>query len=120
MDKTVANPGVLGEQDEEGDDTRSNEGSARKRRKSAVVEPDGHVTARIKQLKQKITGSKREDNEWTKMLRSKLDQETVDNRLAGDRTFKVNQQWVVQAPTVTKGETPKWSWFGVLFVLDPY
>jgi hypothetical protein len=120
VDKTVANPGVLGEQDEEGDDTRSNEGSARKRRKSAVVEPDGHVTARIKQLKQKITGSKREDNEWTKMLRSKLDQEKVENRLADDRTFKTNQKWVAPAPTVTKGETPKWSWFGVLFLLAPY
>ncbi len=51
------------------------------------------------------------------MLRAKLDQETVDTRLAGDRTFKVNQQWVAPAPTVTKGETPKWSWFGVLFLL---
>jgi hypothetical protein len=29
-----------------------------------VVAPDEHVTARIKELKQKITGSKREDNEW--------------------------------------------------------
>jgi hypothetical protein len=40
------------EQDEEGEDPRSNEGSAKKRKKSAVVAPDGHVTARIKQLKQ--------------------------------------------------------------------
>ena len=48
VDKTDANPGVLVEQDEEGDDTRSNEGSAKKRRTSAVVAPDGHVTARIK------------------------------------------------------------------------
>ena len=107
MDKTDANPGVLVEQDEDGDDTRSNEDSAKKRRKSAVVAPDEHVTVRIKQLKEKITGSKCEDNEWTKMLRSKLDQETVENRLAGDRTFKTNQQWVAPAPTVTKGETPK-------------
>jgi hypothetical protein len=120
VDKTDTTPGVLGEQDEEGDDSRRNEGSARKWRKSVVVAPDGHVTARIKQLKQKITGSNREDNEWTKMLRSKLDQETVDNRLTGDRTFKVNQQWVDPAPTVTKGETPKWSWFGVLFLLSPF
>jgi hypothetical protein len=120
VDKTDVNPGVPGEHDEEGDDARSNEGSARKRRKSAVVAPDSHVTARIKQLKQKIAGSKREDNEWTQMLRSKLDQETVDNMLAGDRTFKVNQQWVAPAPTVTKGETPKWSWFGVLFLLAPF
>ena len=119
VDKTDENPGVLGEQDEEGDDTRRNEGSVKKRRKSAVVAPDGHVTARIKQLKEKITGSNLEDNEWTKMLRSKLEQETVENRLAGDRTFKTNQQWVAPAPTVTKGETPKWSWFGVLFVMLP-
>jgi hypothetical protein len=118
---------VLGEQDEEGDDTRidesggaSSQGSVKKRKKSAVVSPDGHVTARIKELKQKITGSNREDNEWTKMLRSKLDQETVEVKLAGDRTFKTNQQWVAPAPTVTKGETPKWSWFGVLFLLAPF
>jgi hypothetical protein len=52
VDKTDANPGVLVEQDEEGEDPRSNEGSAKKRKKSAVVAPDGHVTARIKQLKQ--------------------------------------------------------------------
>ncbi len=52
------------------------------------------MTARIKQLKEQITGLKREDNEWTKVLRVKLDQETVDTRLSGDRTFKVNQEWV--------------------------
>ena len=91
VDKTDTNPGVLGEQDEEGDDARSTESSAKKRRKSAVVAPDDHVTARIKKLKQQITGSKREDNEWTKVLRAKLDQETVETRLAGDRTFKTNQ-----------------------------
>jgi hypothetical protein len=50
VDKTDVNPGVPGEHDEEGDDARSNEGSARKRRKSAVVAPDSHVTARIKPL----------------------------------------------------------------------
>ena len=89
VDKTDANPGVLGEQDEEGDDARSNDGRVKKRRKSAVVAPDGHVTARIKQLKKKITGSKREDNEWTKMFRSKLDQEKVENRLADESTLFV-------------------------------
>ena len=120
VDKTDANPGVLVEQDEEGDDARSNEDSAKKRRKSAVVAPDDHVTDRIKKLKQQITGSNREDNEWTKVLRAKLDQETVQTRLTGDRTFKTNQQWVAPAPTVTKGETPKWSWFGVLFLLAPF
>ena len=60
MDKIDANPGVLGEQDEEGDDTRSTEDSGKKFRKSAVVPTDGPVTARIKELNQKITGSKRE------------------------------------------------------------
>jgi hypothetical protein len=54
------------------------------------------------------------------MLRSKLDQETVEVKLAGDRTFKTNQQWVIPVPTVTQGETPKWSWFGVLFLLVPF
>jgi hypothetical protein len=63
VDKTDPDPGVLGEQDEEGDDTRidesggaSSQGSVKKRKKSAVVSPDGHVTARIKELKKKITG----------------------------------------------------------------
>jgi hypothetical protein len=70
VDKTDANPGVIVEQDEEGDDARNNEVSVKKRRKSAVVTPDGHVTTRIKELKKKITGSKCEDNEWTKVLRS--------------------------------------------------
>ena len=34
------------------------------------------MTDRIKTLKHTITGPKREDNEWTKMLRVKLDQES--------------------------------------------
>ncbi len=55
---------LVGEQDEEGDDGRidetggaSSQGSVKKRKKSAVVSPDGHVTAHIKDLKKKITGS---------------------------------------------------------------
>ena len=88
--------------------------------KSAVLPPDTFVTDHIKTLKRSIAGSKKEDNEWTKMLRAKLDQQTVDEKLGGDRTFKINQQWVTTTPTVTRGETPKWSWFGVLFVLTPY
>ena len=127
VDNTDANPDVLGEQDEEGDDSRmdeagaaSSQGSGKKRKKSAVLAPDAFVTDRIKELKRVITGSKKEDNEWTKMLRAKLDQQTVDEKLGGDRTFKINQQWVATTPTVTRGETPKWSWFGVLFVLVPY
>jgi hypothetical protein len=126
-DKTDTNPGVFGEQDEEGDDTQMNvttggsvQGSAKKRKKSAVVSSDGFVTDRIKSLNHTITGPKREDNEWTKMLRAKLGQDTVQDKLAGDRTFKTNQQWVTPTPTVSRGEPPKWSWFGVLFMLDPY
>jgi hypothetical protein len=75
-DKTDANPGVLGEQDEEGDESHvsqmdetvggSGQGSVKKWKKSAVVFPDGFVTARVKTLKQTITGPKCEDNEWTK------------------------------------------------------
>ena len=64
-DKTDANPGVLGEQDEEGDDTQmdvgaggSGQGSAKKRKKSSVVSSDGFVTDRIKTLKHTITGPK--------------------------------------------------------------
>ena len=127
VDNTDANPDVLGKQDEEGDDSRmdeagaaSSQGSGKKRKKSAVLAPDAFVTDRIKALKRAIAGSKKEDNEWTKMLRAKLDQQTVDEKLGGDRTFKINQQWVATTPTVTRGETPKWSWFGVLFVLAPY
>ena len=78
VDKTDANPDVIVEQDEEGDDARNNEVSVKKRRKSAVVASDGHVIARIKELKQKNTGSKREDNEWTKGLRAKLDEKIGD------------------------------------------
>ena len=126
VDNTDANPGVLGEQDEEGDDSRmdeagaaSSQDSGKKRKKSAVLAPDAFVTDHIKALKRAIAGSKKEDNEWTKMLRAKLDQQTVDEKLGDDRTFKINQQWVTTTPTVTRGETPKWSWFGVLFVLAP-
>ena len=54
------------------------------------------------------------------MLTVKLDHDTVQDKLAGDRTFKTNQQWVFPTPTLTKGEPPKWSWFGVLFVLAPF
>ena len=98
MDNTDANPGVLGEQDEEGDDSRmdeagaaSSQGSGKKRKKSAVLAPDAFVTDLIKTLKGAMAGSKKEDNEWTKMLRAKLDQQTVDEKLGGDRTFKINQ-----------------------------
>ena len=61
------------------------------RKKSAVLAPDAFVTDRMKALKRVIAGSKKEDNEWTKMLRAKLDQQTVDEKLGGDRTFKINQ-----------------------------
>ena len=58
VDNTDANPGVIGEQDEEGDDSRmdeegaaSSQGSGKKRKKSAVLAPDAFVTDRIKALK---------------------------------------------------------------------
>ena len=64
VDKTDTNPGVIGEQDEEGDDPRmdeaggvSSQGRVKKCKKSAVVLSDGFVTVRIKELKQTITGS---------------------------------------------------------------
>ena len=44
--------------------------SVKKRKKSDVVSPDGFLTDRIKTLNHTITGPKREDNEWTKMLRT--------------------------------------------------
>jgi len=53
------------------------QGNNKKRKKTAVVPTDGLVADRITALKKKITGSKREDNEWTQMLRDKLDQDTV-------------------------------------------
>ena len=66
VDNTDANPGVLGEQDEEGDDSRmdetgasSSQGSGKKRKKSAVLAPDAFVTTRIKVLKQTITNGRR-------------------------------------------------------------
>ena len=78
--------------------------SVKKRKKSTVVSSDGFLTDRIKALKHTITGPKREDNEWTKMLRAKLVQDTVQDELEGDRTFKTNQEWVVPTPTVSRGE----------------
>jgi hypothetical protein len=42
--------------------------SDKKCKESAVVLSDGFVTDRITALKETITVSKREDNEWTKML----------------------------------------------------
>ncbi len=69
-DKTDGNPGVIGKQDEEGDDTQmdvsadgSVQGSDKNHKKSVVVPPDGFLTDRIKTLKHTITGPKCEDNE---------------------------------------------------------
>jgi hypothetical protein len=50
--------------------TTSVQDSVKKHKKSVVVLSDGFVTDRIKTLKQIITGSKCEDNEWTNMLRA--------------------------------------------------
>jgi hypothetical protein len=41
-------------------------------------------------------------------------------KLAGDRTFKTNQQWVVMTHGGNKEAAPKWSWYGALFMLVPY
>ena len=64
--------------------------SAKKRKKCAPVPPDEFVGDRIKLLKTRITGLKSADNAWTQTLRGKLDPDTVNGKLAGDRTFKTN------------------------------
>ena len=76
------------------------------------------VVDRIKELKKSIGGDNRGDNEWTEMLRGKLHQDTLKDKLAGDRTFKSNQEWVTPTPTDTRDGSSKWSWFGVLFMLN--
>ena len=98
----------------------SHPSSAKKRKKSAPVPPDEVVGDRIKQLQAKITGVKTADNEWTQTLRDKLDADTVNVKLAGDRTFKSNQQWVAMKHGGNKEAAPKWSWYGVLFMLAPF
>jgi hypothetical protein len=57
---------------------------------SAPVPPDDFVVDRIKSLKKTIGSVKCEGNKWTEMLRNKLDQDTVKDKLTGDRTFKTN------------------------------
>jgi hypothetical protein len=42
-------------------------------------------------LSSKISGLKSEDNPWTQTLRDKLDPDTVNGKLVGDRTSKTNQ-----------------------------
>ena len=98
----------------------SDPSSTKKRKASAAVPPDDFVEDRIKKLKKTIGGYKRVDNESTEMLRGKLHQDTVKDKFAGDRTFKNNQQWVATTPTATRDGPPKWSWFGVLFMLVPF
>jgi hypothetical protein len=93
--------------------------SAKKRKKSAPVPPDEVVGDRIQQLKTKISGLKTADNEWTQTF-DKLDPDTVNVKLAGDRTFKTNQQWVAMTHGGNKEAATKWSWYGVLFMLVPY
>ena len=94
--------------------------SAKKRKKSAPVPPDEVVVDRIKQMKTQITGRKAADNAWTQTLRDKLDPDTVNVKLAGDRTFKTNQQWVAITHGGNKEAAPKWSWYGVMFMLVPF
>jgi hypothetical protein len=98
----------------------SHASSAKKRKKSAPVPPDEVVVDRIKQMKTQITGRKAADNAWTQTLRDKLDPDTVNVKLAGDRTFKTNQQWVAITHGGNKEAAPKWSWYGVMFMLVPF
>ena len=65
--------------------------STKKHKSSAPVSPDDFVEDRIKVLKKSIGGPKGVSNKWTEMLRGKLDQVTVKDKFAGDRTFKTNQ-----------------------------
>jgi hypothetical protein len=94
-------------------------GSGKKHKKSAPVPPDEFDGDRIKLLKTRITGLKSGDNAWTQTLRDKLDPDTVNGKLTGDRVFKTNQ---LVAPTHggSKEAAPKWSWYGVLFMLAPF
>ncbi len=55
----------------------SGHGSAKKRTTSGLVPPDEFVADRIKALKDKIGGTKREDNQWTLLLREQLCDETI-------------------------------------------
>ena len=96
------------------------QGSAKKRKKSVVVPPDDFVTDRIKTLKKTSSGVNREDNQWTTLLREQFHHDTVKDNLTGDRTFKTNHQWVVSTPITNRDGPPKWSWFGVLFILTPF
>ena len=54
------------------EETGSSHGSATKHKTSGPVPPDEFVSDRIKTLKDKIGGTKREDNQWTLMLREQL------------------------------------------------
>ena len=100
--------------------TGSGQRSTKKHKTSVPVPPDKFVVDRIKGLKKTIGGVKCEDSKWTEMLREKLDQGTVKDKFTGDRSFKTNQTWVSPTPTGTRGGPPKWSWFGVLFMLTPF
>ena len=127
QDKDAVEPAEASEPAVEGGDAEMNEAappsgpsSALKRKASAAVPPDDFVDDRIKTLKKTIGGCKRADNEWTEMLRGKVHQDTVKDNFAGDRTLKNNRQWVATTPTATRDGPPKWSWFGVLFMLAPF
>ena len=102
------------------EEAAGSDSSAKKHKKSAPVPPDEFVGDRIKLLKTRITGLKSADNAWTQTLRGKLDPDTVNGKLAGDRTFKTNQQWVAPTHGGSKEAAPKWSWYGVLFMLAPF
>ena len=127
QDTSVVHPDETSDTVVEGGDTEMNEttpssdpNSGKKHKTSAPVPPDDFVADRIKTLKKSMTGHKSADNEWTEMLRGKLHQDTVKDKFEGDRTFKNNRQWVTMTPTATRDGPPKWSWFGVLFMLAPF
>jgi hypothetical protein len=64
----------------------SDPNSSKKRKKSVPVPPDEFVGDRIKVLKTRITCLKSVDNTWTQTLRDKLDPDTVNGKISGDRT----------------------------------
>jgi hypothetical protein len=100
-----ANPAEARETAEDGGDAEMNEeeacsghGSAKKRKTCGLVPPDEFVADCIKALKDKIGGTKREDNQLTLLLTEQLCDETISTKLADDKTFKSNQQWVATKP----------------------
>ncbi len=68
------------------EESGSDPNSSKIRTKSVAVPPDEFVVDRIKVLKTRITCLKSVDNTWTQTLRDKLDPDTVNGKISGDRT----------------------------------